>query len=256
MAKRVLRVHDNTVESLNRALVSIQQQLEDLQQRPSFMGDINMNGRRITNVGRSQKQNDVTPRIELEDRALFENAQGQHVAKSTLIAPGGIRSKRIARENDEYVTLAQVRKMTTAPTGAVLTTGDQAIVGSKSFDRIAFPRQQLNLVNGMNRNVLLGDNAKTMIQIAGPTAAFQIDGIADSSTASGWAPLDGRLMILVNVTGQPMTIVDASTSLASARNQIHTNASGNANYVTVGSGVVMLLRVQVFNSWYVIGTVS
>jgi hypothetical protein len=74
----------------------------------------------------------------------------------------------------------------------------------------------ITLVNGNNNNVAL-PNA-TIVHISGPTAPFAITGLAGGEA--------GRVVILVNNTGSPMTIRHQSTA-SSAANRIITPMEGD-----------------------------
>ena len=77
-----------------------------------------------------------------------------------------------------------------------------------------------SLVNGANQNVNIGDSG--VIRIIGPTAAFSIGGFA--------AGIDGRELIILNPTGQTMTI-NHMDSGSTAANRI-TTATGSPVAVT------------------------
>jgi hypothetical protein len=63
------------------------------------------------------------------------------------------------------------------------------------------------LVNGLNSNIATGGN--TTLRFGGPTAAFSIGGFALAGSAT---PGSGQVIVVVNTTTQPMTIVNADAS--------------------------------------------
>lgn len=83
---------------------------------------------------------------------------------------------------------------------------------------IASRKLILTLANGANENINIGAN--TYCVISGPTSAFQIGGFTGGS--------NGRLLIIVNGTGQTMTINNLDGSSSSA-NQIFTIGKGNVS---------------------------
>lgn len=257
-------VTDVTPESFNNHMRTIAGEinklnanLASLRQAPQFTGDLDMGGNRVTNVGRTQKRSDVPSREELENKALFENAGGQHVAHSSLIVHDGIRSKRRAREPDELITLQQAREISSSGADAVVVSQlDQSILGNKVFQRITFPFNTLNLVNGVNSDIILGANATrtTAFRIVGPTLPFQVTGFADGPVGNEGA-VDGRLLILYNATNKNMTIVDESTSPGIfPQNRIKTlaGASSSSNITMIGSGMVMFIYDLTSNRWLVL----
>lgn len=106
---------------------------------------------------------------------------------------------------------------------------------------IACRQNTVALVNGLNSNVNTGKFS--FIKITGPTANFSIDGIHGGS--------DGKIVTILNQTGNAMTIVDQSTSVSNPANRIVTLEAG-ANISTVGNGSVTLQYSASDNRWFVI----
>jgi len=99
----------------------------------------------------------------------------------------------------------------------------------------------MNLVDGSNDNVLGTDYARVYL-ISGPTAAFTIGGITGG--------LDGRVIYIVNRTGQNMTIEYEEGSSTDA-NRILTHS--NADIVSTGNNSVILVYIAgTTNRWVVV----
>lgn len=198
------------IRELNRELEGMQQALK-LTPRLNSKGDLDMQGRRITRVGRTAHREDVPNVRELQDKALYEDPSGKHRANSSIAAPHGIRSKRKAQEPDELVPLSQVQQLVatggSGSSDAVLTTNvDQNVSGQKFFKGLSLLAKPVACVNGDNSlNLNSGSGAEgAFIRLSGPTAAFAITQMQNNSGSQG-----GRLeqlIILYNSTNFPMTI--------------------------------------------------
>lgn len=95
---------------------------------------------------------------------------------------------------------------------------------------VAFARKSISsLANGVNAAVPVGTNV--YVQVSGPSSAFSIAGIANGR--------DGKLLILVNETGQNMTISHDSGSDATAANRIYTMTG--SDHATTGNGAAILI---------------
>lgn len=109
--------------------------------------------------------------------------------------------------------------------------------GSQTWKgQTVIPRTALGLVNGDNNDINIGN--ATFFRITGPTGAFAITGFAN--------PVDGRLITLINGSGQAMTLAFGRTS--SAANQINT---------TTGADIVGAITVQLIydgggSRWFVL----
>ena len=90
----------------------------------------------------------------------------------------------------------------------LLQTGTNTVAGD-----LAFPRYAIStLANGVNAAVPIGTNI--FVEVSGPTASFSIDGI------NGQPNRDGKIAIIVQQTGQAMTINNQSGSEPTAANRI------------------------------------
>jgi len=104
----------------------------------------------------------------------------------------------------------------------------------------------ISLSNGLNSNV--STTGLSTLLVGGPTAAFSIDGIA--TTASAKAGLD---LVIINTTAFQMTLVDQSTSVSTAANQIATGSGNGGNVVLKPTTGRCVLRYDTVNSrWQVI----
>lgn len=86
-----------------------------------------------------------------------------------------------------------------------------------------------SLANGVNSAVPVGTN--TFCEVSGPSSAFSIDGIANGR--------DGKYLIILNRTGQNMTINHESGSEGTAANRIQTMTAGAR--ATTGNGAAIFI---------------
>lgn len=203
--------------------------LDQLETNPRISGDLNMQGGSIINLGQSKLKGDAINRDEAIQNGLFVNAQGQHVAHSDIICRGNIRSRAQARDPFDLVPFQQLQALLLA-----------------FFNRMEFGTGTLTLTNGQNDNVQTGEPPRTVYTIDGPTAAFSISGLLD-----GHINRTGRLVVLVNPTGFPMTILDRTNGFSDATNRIATNKGWDMETQT--DGVIMLCYLT--SVWRVLATV-
>lgn len=121
-----------------------------------------------------------------------------------------------------------------------LTTLTDATIEAATFARtnhfpaqsdISFARHAITtLANGAN-SVSLGTNV--FIQVSGPSAAFTINGM------DGQPVRDGKLVFILNLTGQNMTIAHDSGTEPTAANRIYTMTG--ADHATTGNGAATLI---------------
>lgn len=110
---------------------------------------------------------------------------------------------------------------------------------------VAMRENSITLGNGNNNNVSVGNYS--FIRITGPTAAFTITGIAGGQ--------NGRVLVLYNDSGQPMTINHLDNTNSNNGNLIRTN-TGNAYTTPGGSGydVVSLIYSAAGSRWIITAT--
>lgn len=96
------------------------------------------------------------------------------------------------------------------------------------------------LSNGANNNVDFSNGM--MVQITGPSGAFNITGIGGGSS--------GRIIVLINTTGQTMTLIEESAS-SSANNRIDTFGGGD-----VDCDGALLAWSDNLSRWCLIGSYS
>lgn len=239
------------ITHLNRQVTSLREEVRTLQRNPKFSGPIDMQGHRVTNVGRTEQQTDLPNRGELIDKAMYDDGTGKHIARSPIIATSGIRSKRYAKEQDELVTLRMLQDSTGSGGGGNFVTTDtfQTISGHKDFTgSINFnPVLLTGLLNGnTNHNVSLGAGTFFIVR-SGPSGNFGITGFTTTE-----ATRDGRVVIIYNATAFNMTLVDSNFGPASAvPNQIKTLTSGQANLTTTGNGMIWLIYDSAALRWVV-----
>lgn len=108
---------------------------------------------------------------------------------------------------------------------------------------VAFGRYAVgSLANGNNAAVTVGTNV--FVEVSGPTGAFSINGI------NGAPNRDGKLLILLNQTGQNMTIAHDSGVDPTAANRIYTMTG--ADRATTGNGAAMLIYSGAASRWILI----
>ena len=94
----------------------------------------------------------------------------------------------------------------------------------------------LALVNGVNSDVAL--TAYSFFRITGPTAAFSITGFAGGA--------DGRMLTLINASGQTLTLTHQATSTSA--NQINT---GGSDMTITSGGIATLFYNSSLSKWVV-----
>ena len=105
---------------------------------------------------------------------------------------------------------------------------------------IGFTRLALSsLANGNNAAVPVGTNV--FVEVSGPSSAFSVNGIAGSPNR------DGKLLILLNLTAQNMTIEHDSGVDPTAGNRIYT-MTGSA-VATTGNGSALLIYNASVSRW-------
>ena len=116
-------------------------------------------------------------------------------------------------------------------------------VGTNSFSDVAFRRySNASLVNGANAAVLVGTN--TFVQVSGPSSAFTINGLNGSPNR------DGHLVVILNKTGQNMTVAHDSGIEPTAANRIISMTG--ADRVTTGNGAAVLIYSASESRWQLI----
>ena len=96
------------------------------------------------------------------------------------------------------------------------------------------------LANGVNAAVPIATNS--FVEVSGPDGAFSVDGIANGA--------DGRLCIILNQTGQNMTIAHESGSDATAGNRIISLTGGDR--ATTANGAAILIYSAAASRWILI----
>jgi hypothetical protein len=133
--------------------------------------------------------------------------------------------------------------------GAAIAGGltDLIAVGTNSFPAgadIAFGRYvNSSLANGNNAAVVVGTNV--LVDVSGPSGAFALCGIAGGR--------DGKLVILLNKTGQTMTIANDSGVDPAAANRIRTGVGADVAY-TNNPGAVTLIYDANVSRWTVLSS--
>lgn len=106
---------------------------------------------------------------------------------------------------------------------------------------VAFKRYALSsLANGNNAAVPVGTNV--FVEVSGPSGAFTINGIAGGR--------DGKLLIILNQTGQNMTVAHDSGTDPTAANRIYTMTA--ADRATTGNGAAILIYSGAASRWILI----
>jgi len=92
--------------------------------KPTFFGDADFGGKRICNVGSTVNDDDVAPRSELVDRALYSIDGEKHIATRPFVARGGLRASLPASDPDDVLTLGQAESQFTAKSHSLLDPAD------------------------------------------------------------------------------------------------------------------------------------
>ncbi len=176
--------------------------------------------------------------------AIGFDAQAQH---TNSIAIG--RSALTTANNQVMIGTASVdvqvnNRLTVG--GSLYVIGGQTngtVYGTNSFSDVAFRRYaNSSLVNGANAAVLVGTN--TFVQVSGPSAAFTIHGLSGSPNR------DGHLVVILNKTGQNMTIAHDSGIEPTAANRI-ISLTG-ADRTSTGNGAAVLIYSASETRWQLI----
>lgn len=101
-----------------------------------------------------------------------------------------------------------------------------------------------SLANGNNAAVPVGTNV--FVQVSGPSAAFTVNGL------DGQPNRDGKFLLLLNYTGQNMTIAHDSGVDPVAGNRIYTMTG--ANVATTGNGAAILIYSASASRWICLAT--
>lgn len=134
-----------------------------------------------------------------------------------------------------------------AITGGGLTSENGAtnlwLTGTNSFPAgsdISFGRYPItSLANGANAAVPVGTNV--FVEVSGPSGAFSIDGI------NGAPNRDGKLIVILNQTGQDMTVKWQSGGDPTAANRIITMTG--ADRTTTGNGAATFIYSSAASRW-------
>jgi len=244
------------IQALNNELRKLEEAVREVRTKPAVSNDLDMAGFRITNLGKSRSANDATPKSEIQERGLFENELGQHVAHSTILAKDGIRSASQARDGDDLVPLRQIRQLIGSGSGglnALLTTDvDQTALGNKSFYGFGLHQTSFTCVNGNNGILYMEPGEQifgAFFRIRGSslTAGFSISGIARSVTLSGGR--DGQIIVLHNSTAFPLTLHHNFSGGNSDFRIPQANATATAGMVIRRYGSVILSYGATDNRW-------
>jgi len=126
-----------------------------------------------------------------------------------------------------------------------ITKTNQNFNGTNNFPQgadVAFSRYPItSLATGNNAGVVVSTNV--FIEVGGPSGAFTINGIANGR--------DGKLIYIINQTGQDMTIAHQSGTDPVAANRIITMTG--ADRATTGNGAATLIYSGAASRWLLIG---
>lgn len=121
--------------------------------------------------------------------------------------------------------------------------GSLRTTGTNSFSDLALRRYAItSLVNGDNADVPVGTN--TFVQVSGPSGAFTVHGL------DGLPNRNGHLVILLNKTGQNMTLAHNSGIEPTAANRIITMTG--ADRATTGNGAAIFIYSASETAWQLI----
>lgn len=138
------------------------------------------------------------------------------------------------------ITASAVSPASDASTGSAPSTNASYPQGT--VQNVIMPTSNLTLANGANNNVAVTGGYN---RIADPTGVFNITGLTAGQDSI--SNPDGMIVILDNVTGQNMTITNASTGSA-AGNRIVTPTG--ADVATTANGSVTLIYNAFDARWH------
>lgn len=141
--------------------------------------------------------------------------------------------------NGESSTLRS-NAMVVRKNGTVSINGSQIGTKLDVNGDVAHRQNIITLGNGSNNNITTG--TFSFVKIEGPNSAFIITGIQNGS--------DGKILTLLNLTGQNMTIANLS-GLSAADNRINTLTGSDIS--TTANGSVTLQYSIADNRWMLIG---
>src|SRR6266446_10946387 len=133
---------DALVRQLNRHLRTIAVQLARLGTTSTDAG-----GARLQNVGRARADTDAVTRRDLLDYSVFAPEGEIAVAHRGIVARGGLRIPKYARDQDEAVTLGQVHNVTEdmIATGIATGGGGGGVVGTPVPQTFTGPASSVTL---------------------------------------------------------------------------------------------------------------
>jgi trimeric autotransporter adhesin len=105
---------------------------------------------------------------------------------------------------------------------------------------MAYRQNEITVLNGLNNDIVTG--FYSFVKVTGPSAAFSLSGFA--------AGADGKILTVLNLTGQNMTIINQTGSTSAVANRI--NTLSGADIVTTGNGSVTMQYSIADNRWMVI----
>jgi trimeric autotransporter adhesin len=105
---------------------------------------------------------------------------------------------------------------------------------------LALRQNEVTVANGVNNDVSTGPYS--FVKVTGPSAAFSISGFSGG--------VDGKILTVLNLTTQNMTIVNQTGSASVLTNRI--NTLSGADIVTTGNGSVTMQYSIADNRWMVI----
>jgi len=146
----------------------------------------------------------------------------------TLQATQDVRTASLTVSNSAAIARATFSNTNTFPAGSDV-----------SFGRFAVT----SLANGNNAAVPVGTNL--FVEVSGPSTAFTINGINAAN-----AQRDGKLLVILNRTGQNMTIAHQSGTDPTAANRIITMTG--ADRATTGDGAATFLYDSSTSRWILI----
>lgn len=146
----------------------------------------------------------------------------------SLIATQNVSATTLTVSNSALITAATFSNTNNFPTHSDIAFGRFAVT---------------SLANGNNAAVPVGTNV--FIEVSGPSGAFAVHGIN-----AGTAMRDGKLIVILNQTGQDMTIAHQSGTDPAAANRIITMTG--ADRATTGNGAATLIYSGAASRWILV----
>jgi hypothetical protein len=185
--------------------------------------------------------------------AIGNSASTANAANSTALGQGSAANypnstaigQGVSTTTSNQVVVGQSSQSVLIPGGLSAGTISNAVFAATNTfpagSDIAFGRYAItSIANGNNAAVVVGTNV--FIQLSGPSGAFSINGIAGGR--------DGKFLIVINRTGQAMTLANDSGVDPTAANRLYSNSG--ADETLSGNSSAVLIYNSSLSRWIIL----